>query len=251
MSTLDHGLVAGAAARGGGSPVSSGPAAIARRYGAEEVHLREEMAVYSRLLVELGLLEFKGGNLSVRIGDDDMLISRRAAAKGMPGPDDVVLTSIRENDEQAFFASSAMEVHRAIYQKTEARAVIHAHPSKTVSLSFFHDELIPPDENGMLYLRPRVRVVAPPSLYAWNLIADELAECLQGEQVVIQKWHGTFAKGTDLTDAFHRTRAVEFMSAHMIRIEQLRQFYGEPTPIPTSAAEVIGGLPGRGLKTLT
>jgi L-fuculose-phosphate aldolase len=223
---------------------------VSTRYGSEEVRLREEMALYSKLLVQLGLLEFKGGNLSVRIGDDDMLITRRAAAKGMPGPEDVVLTSIRENDEEAFAASSAMEIHRAIYQKTNARAVIHAHPSKTVSLSFFRDELVPLDENGMLYLRPRVSVVAPPTLFGWNLVAEEMADRLQDEQVVIQKWHGTFAKGTDLADAFHRTRAVEFMSAHLIRLEQLRKHFGEPTPIPTAVAEVIGGLPGRGLRSM-
>ena len=58
------------------------------------------------------------------------------------------------------------------------------------------------------------------------------------------------AKGTDLGDAFHRTRAVEFMSAHLIRIKQLRAHFGEPTPIPTEVADVIGGLPGRGLKSM-
>lgn len=220
------------------------------RYGAEEVRLREEMEVYSRMLVQFGLLEFKGGNLSARIGDDHMLITRRAVSKAIPGPDDVIVTSIRENDENAFVASSAMEVHRAIYQRTDARAVIHAHPSKTVTLSFFHDELIPPDENGMLYLRPRVSVVAPPTLFGWNLAAEEMADRLREESVVIQKWHGTFAKGSDLGDAFHRTRAVEFMSAHLIRIKQLQEYFGEPTPIPTEVADVIGGLPGRGLKSM-
>ena len=39
---------------------------------------REAIAHYSRLLVELGLLEFKGGNLSVRIGD--LEVDLRASA---------------------------------------------------------------------------------------------------------------------------------------------------------------------------
>ena len=232
------------------NPNDAGAVDVEPRYGLEEVRLREEMGLYSKLLVELGLLEFKGGNLSVRIGDDDMLITRRAVSKAIPGPGDVILTSIRENDAESFAASSAMEIHRAIYQKTEARAVIHAHPSKTVSLSFFHDALVPQDENGMLYLRPRVSVVAPPSLFGWNLVAEEMADHLREEQVVVQKWHGTFARGTDLADAFHRTRAVEFMSAHLIRLQQLREHFGEPTPIPTVMADVIGGVAGRGLKAM-
>jgi L-fuculose-phosphate aldolase len=217
----------------------------------EERELREHIATFSRLLVELGLLEFKGGNLSVRIGDDDMLITRRAAAKGSPRDDDVVRTAIGHLDENANIASSTYEIHRAIYQATEARAVIHAHPGQAVTLSMFRDELIPQDENGMLYLRPRVSVVAPPTLFGWNVVADQMADHLRTENVVIQKWHGTFAKGVDLAEAFHRTRAVEFMSGHLIRLAQLRPVLGEPDPLPTEMAEVIGGVPGRDLRRMT
>jgi L-fuculose-phosphate aldolase len=219
-------------------------------YGAEEQRLREEIGFYSHLLVDLGLLEFKGGNLSVRIDEHDMLITKRAVAKAIPSPEDIVRTSIIENDEGSFQASSAMEVHRAIYKKTDARSVIHAHPSKTVTLSLFLDQLVPIDENGLLYLRPKVSVVAPPTLFGWNQAADEMAECLQDEKVVVQKWHGTFAKGVDLAEAFHRTRAVEFMSAHLIRVAELRPIFGEPTPVPSEMASVIGGVPGRGLKSM-
>ena len=53
--------------------------------GVDERRLREEIGFYSHLLVDLGLLEFKGGNLSVRI-DDDMLITKRSVAKAHPEP---------------------------------------------------------------------------------------------------------------------------------------------------------------------
>jgi L-fuculose-phosphate aldolase len=220
------------------------------RPGSEELFLRDQIGFYSKLLVEYGLLEFKGGNLSVRVDDHDMLITRRSVAKAIPSPEDIVRTSIDYEDDGAYAASSAMEVHRAIYQKTDARAVIHAHPGMTVSLSFFLDELVPIDENGLLYLRPKVSVVAPPTLFGWNRVADDMADCLRDENVVVQKWHGTFAKGSDLADAFHRTRAVEFMSGHLIRVAQLRQYFGEPTPTPSEMASVIGGIPGRGLKSM-
>jgi len=245
----DDDAVANRSGDGSAPPAVKPRAAKRERYGAEERRLREEIGVYSHLLVDLGLLEFKGGNLSVRI-DDDMLITKRSVAKAIPSPDDIVRTSIDHEDEGAYQASSAMEIHRAIYQATDARAVIHAHPSKTVSLSLFLDELVPLEENGLLYLRPKVSVVAPPTLFGWNLAAEEMADCLRTEKVVVQKWHGTFAKGVDLSEAFHRTRAVEFMSAHLIRIAQLREHFGEPTLPPREMASVIGGVPGRGLKRM-
>src|SRR5579859_3118566 len=89
-----------------------------------EAHLRAEMIEYSRFLVESDLLEFKGGNLSVRVGENDMLITRRSAAKGAPTNEDIVRTSLVEEDANASAASSAMEIHRAIYLATDARAVV-------------------------------------------------------------------------------------------------------------------------------
>jgi L-fuculose-phosphate aldolase len=210
----------------------------------------EAMIEFSRRLVESNLLEFKGGNLSVRLGDDDMLITRRSSAKGIPTPDDIVCTSLTTEDDNAFLASSAMEIHRAIYQKTDARAVIHAHPATVVSLSFFMDRIVPPDENGLLYLRPRMSVVAAPTLFGWNLVAEQMAECLTEEKVVVEKWHGTFAKGVDLTEAFHRTRAAEFTAGQIVRLAELRRTFGEPTMPPEQMAEFMGGLNARGLRRL-
>src|SRR4051812_43732187 len=154
----------------------------------------ESMIQFSRRLVEANLLEFKGANLSVRLGDDDILITRRSSAKGIPSPEDIICTSLKSEDDNAMIASSAMEVHRAIYLKTDAQAVIHAEPATVVSLSFFMDQSVPPDENGLLCLRPRMSVVAAPALFGWNLVADQMAECLTEEKVVVEKWHGSFAK---------------------------------------------------------
>jgi L-fuculose-phosphate aldolase len=208
----------------------------------------EAMIDFSRRLVEANLLEFKGGNLSVRLGDDDMLITRRSSAKGIPTPEDIICTSLTTQDENALVASSAMEVHRAIYLQTDAQAVIHAHPATVVTLSFFMDEIVPPDENGLLYLRPRMSVVAAPTLFGWNLVADQMAACLTDEKVVVEKWHGTFAKGVDLAEAFHRTRAAEFTAGQIVRLAELRQHLGQPKMPPAEMAEFIGGLDTRGLK---
>lgn len=214
---------------------------------AEEAQLALEIVEFSRRLVELGLLEFRGGNLSARVGESDMLITERRSSKGAAGVEDIIRVPIEDGGDGELRASSALEVHREIYRRTDARAVIHAHPPVTVSLSFFLDELVPIDENGLLYLRPRVSCVAPPTLFGWNLVAGEMADKLIEEKVVIQKWHGTFAKGSDLGEAFHRTRAVEFMSGHLVRVAQLAEHFGDPVYPPTEVAEVIGGLPVRDL----
>lgn len=215
---------------------------------AEEKRLREEIIEFSRMLVQYDLLEFKGGNLSARVDEGHMLITRRGMKKGIPDPDDIVRTAIDTDDDNAMVASSAMEIHRAIYRKTDALAIVHAHPSKTVSLSFFMDVIRPQDENGLLYLGATVSVVGAPTLFGWNLVAEEMADGLVEGKVAVEKWHGTFAKGQDLGEAFHRTRAMEFTAGHLIQVQELRAHFGVPTMPPTEVAEVIGGIATRGLR---
>jgi L-fuculose-phosphate aldolase len=216
----------------------------------DERTLREDMVVFSRELVDADLVEFRGGNLSVRLNHDEMLITRTKVKKGQLTGADIVRTAIWEYDENASIASSALEIHQAIYRTTDAGAVIHAHGSRAVTLSFFLDEIVPLDENGLLHLRPGVRVIAAPTLFGWNQIADELAECLVDEKIVVHKWHGTFAKGNDLADAFHRTRALEFAAAHILWVHLLGEKLGRPSYPPTEVARVIGGVDARGLPRL-
>ncbi len=103
----------------------------------------------------------------------------------------------------------------------------HAHPGQTVTLSMYRNELVPRTRTGCCTCGPGCRWVAPPTLFGWNVWwPTRSADHLRTENVVIQKWHGTFAKGVDLAEAFHRTRAVEFMSGHLMRIEQLRPLLG-------------------------
>jgi L-fuculose-phosphate aldolase len=210
-----------------------------------EGELKDQMLVFAKALVDADLLQYYGGNLSVRIGESDLLISRTHTKKLQLSHDDIVRTGVYEDDENSVAASSALEIHREIYQRTDARAVIHAHPPEAISLSFFMDAIVPVDENGILYLGREVRVVPAPALFAWNVIAGDLADGLVKGRVVMHKWHGSFAKGEDLADAYHRTRAVEHASGQIIRLRQLEQLFGPPTPVPSVAVEVLGGIEGR------
>lgn len=212
----------------------------------EESRLKEELISASRFLLELDLAEFRGGNLSARIGDD-VLITRRRSTKALTSLDDIIRTSLAADDENAASASSALEIHRAIYLRTDAKVVVHAHPQMLGTLSFFMDTIKPVDENGLLIAGPEIPVVAAPVLFGWNLVADELAEALVENRVVMLKWHGTFAKGDNLEDAIHRTRSANWAAAHIIRLAQLREHFGEPVYPPKEVAVVSGGIARRGL----
>lgn len=105
-----------------------------------------------------GLTSSHGGNLSVRVGDR-IIIKRRGAQLGRLKPEDFVTTSLYKNDSGVVRASTELIVHRTVYQKTSALAIIHTHPRTAIALSLSRDEIIPIDNEGS-YLLHKIPVIS-------------------------------------------------------------------------------------------
>lgn len=208
--------------------------------------IAEEIDFYARELVALDLLEWHGGNISVRDGDH-LIINRTRAFATDRGSMPVVRTGIAFDDDETPWASSALAIHRAIYRETDAQAIIHAHPRDAVLLSFFEDAIEPIEENGRLYLGDRVPIVEAPELFGWNLVADDLARALQKSKAVVLRWHGSFAIGPTLDDAMHVSRAVQHTAEYILRFRQMAPYFERVKPLPTSVATIMGGDPSRKL----
>jgi len=55
-------------------------------------------------------------------------------------------------------ASSEYRVHRAVYQKSQHAAIVHAHPPYAVAVSLVLDKIIPLDSEGEMFC-PMIPVV--------------------------------------------------------------------------------------------
>ncbi len=86
----------------------------------------EDFKLVGADLFNQGITSSHGGNLSVRIGDR-ILITRRGSVLGHLRDDDIIETGLERNDSGITLASTEIGVHRAIYQKTSALAIVHAH----------------------------------------------------------------------------------------------------------------------------
>lgn len=188
-----------------------------------------EMVVYSDLLVASGLLHLRGGNHSVRCGTggDELIITRTGSFKRDLLPERLIRAAIH-SDQPVANASSVLSMHRAIYRKTDARAIIHAHPYHPALLSFYVDQFSPVDENGLIYLGPLVKVVAAREFMGWAAADEAMAAALAGCPAAILKWHGTFAVGDSLAEAFHHTQAVESAARFYLDTWRLRGALGAP-----------------------
>lgn len=173
-----------------------------------------------RDLCARGLVSSHSGNLSVRIGQR-LFITHRNSMLGALEEHDLVETGLNKNDRSTPLASTELEVHRAIYKKTSALAIVHAHPVYSVALSFTERDIMPRDVEGKLLL-PKVPVLGHgTAVKPWGL-AEQIAGALKEHKIVLVRGHGSFAVGQLLEDAYHYTTALEESSRLLYLLKALR-----------------------------
>jgi len=166
-----------------------------------------------RDLFTRGLVSSTGGNLSIRLGDR-IIITRRGSMLGYLEEHDLIETGLNKNDRSTPLASIELSVHRLIYQKTSAQAIVHAHPPNAVALSLVETEIVPNCIEG-LSLVGRVPVLG------WNMevkpgcLGDIIAKALEQCRIVMVHGHGSFGTGQLLEEAYNCTTALE-ESCHVI-----------------------------------
>ena len=96
--------------------------------------LQEELIAVGRELYERGLQTPRSGNISVREGDM-FLITGTGTNLGRLKRSDLVAVDMRASAPIPPGASRETPVHRAIYNATDARAIVHAHPPYAIALA--------------------------------------------------------------------------------------------------------------------
>ncbi len=169
--------------------------------------LYEEFRDIGRDIFVTGLTSSHGGNMSVRAGDK-IIIKRRGAQFGRLKHSDFVETRYKGKDSGIMRASTELIVHRAIYDKTSALAIIHSHPRTAIALSLTRDEIIPIDNEGSYHLH-KIPVVSVEMASGSTEMAEKVSEALRGYKIVMQRGHGCFSIGQTLEEAYHWISTLE------------------------------------------
>lgn len=175
-----------------------------------------------------GLITGSGGNLSIRLGDR-LIITRRGCSLANLSEQDLIETGIYKNDRATPLASSELHVHRAIYQQTPALAIVHAHPPHAIALSITGPEIVPSDNEGLIFAG-HVPVLGFGEQVPTGGLADSIASALKARHIVMVHGHGSFATGQLLQEAANCTAAFEG-SCHIIVI--LRSLQARPVQEPS------------------
>lgn len=169
----------------------------------------EEFAWVGHDLYASGAVSSHGGNLSVRLPGDRILITRTGSMIGRLKESDLVETSVAACDDgRDAECSVELVVHRAIYAATGAHAIVHAHAVHTVARSLVEDVIVPVDSESLLRLES-VPVVTSATSIGSPEAAVKLSEVLRSRRVAVLKGHGPFAVGATLEEAYQAVSCLE------------------------------------------
>ena len=86
--------------------------------------IANEMTSYMRLKAETDLCHLRGGNLAIRTGDDEFVVTRTKTSKENLRPDNLMVLAVN-SDEAEPEASVSTSLHRLIFRKTDAVSYTH------------------------------------------------------------------------------------------------------------------------------
>lgn len=179
------------------------------------MRLREQLCEYGRRSVELGLVIGTSGNLSVREGDRIAVTPSNVALDRLT-PDMCPIVDIDgyllEGDLQP---SSETPMHLAVYQATNAQAIVHTHSVFGTVVATTMTELPPVHYNALL-LGGTVRV-ADYATYGTPELAANVRAAIAGKQGALLANHGGVTVGATLEQAFELTRLLEWLCEVYVR----------------------------------
>ncbi|WP_440059057.1 class II aldolase/adducin family protein [Thermogladius sp. 4427co] len=192
---------------------------------------REKLVNAMRELFFLGLINPRGGNGSVYLGEGWIAITPSGVGKQWLKPEELVLLNIETGELKGSLKPSIeVNAHVLTYKKiNRARSVLHAHPPVTLALTdLFHDrDVWRPGrwwETGLIEVEYSVgkaeiaHPYPPGSVELANEVSDKFAS---GARLVIVPKHGVFAWGESVEEAMDAIVAIELVAKYVAVKSQL------------------------------
>lgn len=177
--------------------------------------LREQLCEYGRRAVELGLVIGTSGNLSVREGEL-VAVTPSGVALDRLTPETCPVVDVEGHlVEGELQPSSETPMHLAVYEATDARAIVHTHSVFGTVVATTMTELPPVHYNALL-LGGTVKV-APYATYGTPELAANVRAAMEGKRAALMANHGGVTIGATLEEAFEATRLLEWLCEVYVR----------------------------------
>lgn len=175
------------------------------------IEQKQIVADFMTRLYERGLTTTFGGNISLRIPGDRILLTPSATDKGNMTADQIAVLGLDgSNFTPDLKPSGETSIHLSIFQhRPEVEAIVHAHPP-TASLFTALEEKINTRILAEAYTFIGEPAVAPYALTGTPELAESVTAALGTKhQAVLMQNHGVLTVGRSLAEAFERMEVLE------------------------------------------
>ncbi|HHV08818.1 MAG TPA: class II aldolase/adducin family protein [Clostridiales bacterium] len=186
---------------------------------------RKQLAEICRLLYDRNLVTACDGNISMRIGEDRIIITPSRMNKGMLKPEDMIIVDFDGSTvEGGGKASSEFPMHRAIYQgRPEVNAIVHTHPVYATAFALAGKNI--PDN----YLIEAKVILGPTALAEYGTpgtteMVEVIAPHIGRVNSILLKNHGAVTYGRDIVDAYNKMDVLEAIAKTII----MSKLVGDP-----------------------
>lgn len=174
--------------------------------------VKRDMVQVGKELYDRGLLIATDGNLSVRLTENEVLITASGICKGNMTEDQLTLVNLDGEIIEGLKPARDIRMHLAVYkERPEVKAVVHAHPPITTGAAMSDIDLS--------------RIALPEVLFSLNGIAitryctpttievpREVTRILKEQkncQAILLANHGALTMGSSIYDAFYKMETLE------------------------------------------
>lgn len=189
---------------------------------------RKEVARFMRRLYKRGLTTTSGGNVSLRLSDDIILMTPSATDKGrMKWKEVAIMNIFGENFTPELKPSIETAMHLSIYKKkNDIQAIVHAHP---VFASLF--TAIRTKINTCLTAEAKA-ILGDPLFVKYAVmgslaLAEVAAENILKSDILLLENHGILTVGSNLLQAFDKIEVLE----NAAKMTLMTEMTGKKSPL--------------------
>lgn len=189
-----------------------------------EYKIKQDIIEVGRRVYQAGFVASNDGNISVRINENEVLITPTGVSKGFMTTDMIAKIDMKgEIIAGKLKPSSEVKMHLDVYEKrSDVKSVVHAHPPTATGFAVAGiplDKFVLPEIIISLGTIPIARYGTPST----NEISLALREHLECHDAFLLENHGALTVGTDLFNAYYKMESLELFAKITLVARQLGQ----------------------------
>lgn len=193
-----------------------------------EYEIRELMCRVGQQMHRAGLVEGTAGNLSARLGPEEILTTPSGLAKGELLPDQLIIVNPdgkridKPTSTNAHLRpTSELILHLECYRmRSDVQAVVHAHPPHVVAMTIAEldfGEIMVPEMVILLGIVPTLPYSTPGSMAGQEFVSKSVLE----HDAMVLAYHGSLTVGKDLNEAYRKLESLEHTARILTLVHQL------------------------------